>query len=207
MRLGIFGGSFDPVHMGHLLMAECCREHCRLDRVRFIPTAVSPHKVETHPAPAAARLEMLKLAVQGHAAFEVSDEEIRRGGVSFTVDTLRRTHAALPEGELFFLMGSDTLAEFDSWKSPAEICQLAQLVVVSRPGSPPPNFEVLAPLVTRRRIEEMQAYQVRMPQIDISSTEIRGRVATGRSIRFQVPRAVEKYIEAQRLYLGESCEV
>ncbi len=200
VRLGIFGGSFDPIHFGHLLMAECCREQCRLDRIRFIPVAVSPHKVDSDPAPPAARLDMLRLAADGHPSFEVSDEEIRRGGVSFTVDTLRRIKGDSPGNELFFLMGADTLAEFGTWKSPAEICQLATLVVVSRPGSPPPNFEALEPFVTTDRLGEMRECQVRMPQIDISSTEIRARVAASLSIRFQLPRAVEKYIESQRLY-------
>lgn len=200
LRLGIFGGSFDPVHYGHLLLAECCREQCLLDRVRFIPAAVSPHKIGAEPVSAADRVELLKLAIGGHEHFEVSTSEIDRGGVSYTVETMAKLREQDADRELFFMMGADSLFDFPNWKQPAEICELCTPVVVSRPGSPEPDFGVLKGIVSDQRVAEIAKHMVTMPQVDISSTEIRDRVSSGRSIRFQVPRAVEKYIETQGLY-------
>ena len=192
MRLGIYGGSFDPIHIGHLLLAECCREACQLDRVRFVPAAVSPHKADARPTSATHRWEMLRLSVGGYPPFEVSDWEIRRGGLSYTVDTLAAIREELPQAELFFLMGADTLADFPQWRAPETICRWATLVVVHRPGSPAPVTDALP--------AGRGCHVVTMPQIDISSSDIRDRVAQGRSIRFQVPGAVEALIGAQRLY-------
>lgn len=199
-RLGIFGGSFDPVHYGHLLLAECCREQCSLDVVRFIPAAISPHKVGSQPVSADDRVEMLQLAIGGHEHFEVSTSEIDRGGVSYTVDTLTAIKEEAPDRQLFFLMGADSLFDFPDWKSPERICELCTPVVVSRPGSPEPDFRVLSKIVDATRMAEIQQHAVQMPQIDISSTEIRERASTNRSIRFQLPRAAEKYIETKSLY-------
>jgi nicotinate-nucleotide adenylyltransferase len=200
MRLGIFGGTFDPVHLGHLLLAEYCREQCRLDAVWFMPAAEPPHKQQPDLTPAQQRIEMLELAIGGHEAFAVSKVEVDRGGVSFTVETLSELAAAEPARELFFLLGGDSLADLPRWREPARICELALPVVVARPGSPPPDYECLTGLVTPERLGEIRAHQVDMPQIGISSREIRRRVAAGQSIRYQTPRAVEKYIETARLY-------
>ncbi len=200
VRLGIFGGSFDPVHYGHLLLAECCREQCRLDQIRFIPAATSPLKRESQPVSAKARLEMLKLAIGGHPPFQVSDLEIERGGLSYTVDTLRSLQAEDTTRELYLLMGADAVAEFPKWKAPATICQLARLVVVSRAGSGEPDFDVLRNVVPNDELDQIRSRHVHMPQIAISSSEIRRRVCESRSIRFQLPRAVEKYIESHQLY-------
>ncbi|MEM7316925.1 MAG: nicotinate-nucleotide adenylyltransferase [Planctomycetota bacterium] len=201
MRLGIFGGSFDPIHYGHLILAECCREQHALDRVWFVPTAVSPHKIGAEPVSAAARCEMLKLAIGGHVPFDICKIEIERGGVSYTVDTLTAIKDEHPEAELFFLMGADSLADFGSWREPARICELAKVVVVSRPGSGDPDFDSLNGVVDAKVAEEIRSLHVQMPQIEISSSEIRARVAEGRTIRFQTARAVEKYIETNQLYL------
>lgn len=200
MRLGIFGGSFDPVHYGHLLAAEYCREQNRLDQVWFVPAAVSPHKRNRRPTTDKARVEMLKLAIAGHEAFHVSTIELERGGISFTVDTLAEIHRQQPDAELFFVMGADSLAEFELWRTPKRICELAIPLVVARPGSPPPDHKSLAKFVDAKRLELIRQCQVVMPQIEISSTDIRQRVSQGKSIRFQTPRAVEKYIQAQALY-------
>lgn len=200
MRLGILGGSFDPVHLGHLLLAEACREQCQLDQVWFMPAAVSPHKQEQAGTPGEQRLEMLKLAVAGYEPFLVSDLELRRGGVSYTVDTLEALKAQEPLRELFFLMGADSLADLPSWREPARICELAVPVVVRRAGAAEPNFSGLASLVSAARLGEIKKHQAQMPLIELSSREIRRRVAEGRSIRFQTPRAVEKYIETHGLY-------
>ena len=111
MRLGLYGGSFDPVHYGHLLLAECCREQCRLDAVWFVPAAVPPHKQDATLSPANQRIEMLQLAIGGHESLAVYRGEIERGGVSYTVDTLEQLHREEPQRELFFLMGADSLAD------------------------------------------------------------------------------------------------
>jgi nicotinate-nucleotide adenylyltransferase len=200
MRLGLFGGSFDPVHYGHLLLAECCREQARLDEVWFVPAAVPPHKQQKEPAPDAARVEMLELAIGGHEAFRVSRIEIERGGVSYTVDTLREVKRVRPGDELFFLMGGDSIRDLPTWKEPEAICQLALPLVVRRPNSPEPDFAALAKVVSSERIEAIRRQQVDMPQVDLSSREIRQRVAERKSIRYRTPRAVEKYIETHGLY-------
>jgi nicotinate-nucleotide adenylyltransferase len=206
MRLGIFGGTFDPVHYGHLLLAESCREQCRLDRVWFVPAAVPPHKQARTLAPAKARVEMLELATSGNEHFAISSLELERGGVSYTVETLRSIKVQQPNDELFFLMGADSLAEMVTWREPAAICTLAILVVVYRAGSPPPGFNVLQEIVAPDRLAEFRRHQVEMPIIDLSSTDLRERAAAGRSLRYRTPRGVEKYIEAQGLYRSPAME-
>ena len=200
MRLGIFGGTFDPVHYGHLLLAEYCREACRLDQVWFLPAASPPHKQQYEITAAQQRLEMLELAVGGNEFFAVSRLEIDRGGVSYTVETLTELKAADPARELFFLLGGDSLKDLPQWREPARICELALPVVVRRPGSAEPNYDGLRDLISSERLEQVRQHQVDMPQIDLSSREIRRRVAAGLSIRYQTPRAVEKYIETGGLY-------
>lgn len=206
MRLGILGGTFDPVHYGHLLLAESCREQLSLDAVWFLPAAVPPHKQQAVPTPGTNRIEMLHLAIGGHEAFRVCPYEIERGGVNYTVDTLAHLTAEEPQRELFFLMGGDSLRDLPGWREPQRICELAvpAVVVRSLPGGAESGDELdlspLGSLVSAERLELIRQHQVRMPRIDLSSTEIRGRVAANRSIRYQTPRAVEKYIQAQRLY-------
>jgi nicotinate-nucleotide adenylyltransferase len=199
MRLGVYGGSFDPVHYGHLLLAETCREECALDRVWFVPAAQPPHKVHRQLAPADDRVEMLKLATAGHEAFEVSRLELDRTGMSFTVDTLREIHQAHPDWELFFLLGSDSLADLPTWRQPERICELATPVVVTRPGHTSPDWAPLEKLLAAHGVS-FHRRQVEMPEVSFSSTDVRQRVAAGRSIRYRTPRAVEKYIETHGLY-------
>ena len=200
MRLGIFGGSFDPVHYGHLLLAESCREQCRLDEVWFVPAAAPPHKRSRELTAAQHRIEMLRLAVGGHAALQVSSLEIDRGGLSYTVDTLIEIQQHYPGAELFLLMGADSLVDLPSWRQPDTICRMSVPVAVRRAGSPVPSLDALASLVDRERMSLIRQHQVEMPLVGFSSSEIRQRVNEGLSIRFQTPRAVEKYIETQRLY-------
>lgn len=200
MRIGVFGGSFDPVHYGHLLLAELCREACELDLVRLVPAAVSPHKLGKDLAPPAARLEMLQLAVSGHPAMEVWDAELTRGGISYTVDTLTELHAERPADELFMLLGADSLQDLPTWRDPEKICELACLVVVSRPGCEPIDFSVLEKVADLERLQLFQQHLVRMPLIELSSSAMRARLSAGKSIRYQTPRAVEAYIEAAQLY-------
>ncbi len=206
MRLGILGGTFDPVHFGHLLLAESCRERLELEAVWFLPAALPPHKRHREPTPAMTRVEMLELALGGHATFSVCRYEADRGGVNYTVDTLAALKQQEPSREMFFLMGADSLCDLPTWKEPGQICQLATLVVVERSlagGSLQGDECDLAPLagvLSTEQLDAVRAHRVGMPRIDLSSSDIRRRVAEGRSIRYRTPRSVEKYIETHGLF-------
>lgn len=200
MRIGIFGGSFDPVHYGHLILAEICRECCQLDEVRLVPAAIPPHKQGDDRAPNEQRLDMLNLAIGGNPAVVAWDAELQRGGVSYTVDTLQALRDERPDDELFFLMGADSLFDVPNWRKPEKICELATLAVVNRPGSKPVDFQILSGVTSAARIQTFEQNQLEMPLVDISSSDIRARVAGGRTIRYQTPRAVEQYIATAGLY-------
>jgi nicotinate-nucleotide adenylyltransferase len=204
MRIGVFGGSFDPVHLGHLIAAECCREQARLDRVIFMPAAVPPHKQDRRLTPADDRVQMLRLAVGGHEAFTISTREIDRGGVSFTVDTLAQLRETHPAEELFLLLGPDAIVEFPTWREPARILQLAQPLVMVREVLDDTNTFAsdaqLAGLMGREQLAAVLAAAVRLPAIGIRASDLRTAVAAGRSIRFRTPRAVEAFITAHGLY-------
>ncbi|MFO0883897.1 MAG: nicotinate-nucleotide adenylyltransferase [Pirellulales bacterium] len=202
MRVGIFGGSFDPVHLAHLLLAESCLEGAQLDQVLFMPCATQPHKPDRVLADAKHRQAMLELAIGGHPQFAISTLELDRGGVSFTVETLRALTVARPDDTFYFLMGGDSLADFPKWREPEEICRLAIPLVVRRTGSPEPAWDSFAPWVTAQRLAEIQKLQISMPIIELSSTEIRQRVRDKRTIRYRLPRSVEMYIRQQQLYAG-----
>lgn len=198
MRLGIFGGTFDPVHYGHLLVAEQCREQCRLDAVWFIPAGLPPHKMAQTIAGGKARAEMLDLAIAGHDRFRVDRRELERTDPCYTVETLAALASEDPSRELFFVLGADSLADFPTWREPARIVELARLAVVNRGGSAPADLsglrQALGPAV------ESRIDFVTIPGIDVSSTDIRQRVREGLSIRFMTPRAVECYLQTHRLY-------
>jgi len=195
MRLGLFGGTFDPIHLGHLILAEQCRESCGLDRVWFVVAGEPPHKPGGRTA-VAHRLEMAGLAVAGHSAFAVSEIETKRPGPHYSVETLESVRQDSPGEELFFLIGADSLADLVTWREPARIAQLATIVVVNRPGIEevdPAGLPDFGPGSHR-------LLSVTVPPIGIASTDLRRRLAEGRSIRYQVPRGVEAYIEAHGLY-------
>lgn len=198
MRLGIFGGTFDPIHFGHLLLAERCREECRLDEVAFLPAGVPPHKQGQVLTPGVARSEMLELAIPGQPRFRVDRRELSKVTPSFTVETLREFHREQPQAELVFLMGADSLADFSQWREPKEILDLAEVAVVGRLGSPTADLAYYRQLWGDRRVAQIS--QVQIPHIEFSSREIRARVAERKSIRFMTPRAVECYIEDRGLY-------
>jgi nicotinate-nucleotide adenylyltransferase len=200
MRLGIFGGTFDPVHYGHLLLAEQCREQCRLDEVRFIPVGVPPHKLAQTIASGTARAEMLELAVAGHERFSVDRRELKKPAACFTVETLAELHAEDPARELFFLMGADSLRDFRTWREPGRILELATLAVVNRGDEPALDLAPLRQQFGTAASDRVQI--VTIPGVDLASTDIRRRVAAGRSIRYMTPRAVECYIETHKLYAG-----
>jgi nicotinate-nucleotide adenylyltransferase len=149
---------------------------------------------------------MLELALAGHEQLRASALEIDRGGVSFTVDTLAAVCQQRPDAELFLLMGADSLRDLPTWREPARICQLALPVVVHRGGAPRPDFSVLSPLVAPARLAMIEAAQVEMPLIELSSTDLRRRAATGKSLRYRTPRAVEMYIQTHKLYAGDAKE-
>ncbi len=199
-RIGILGGSFDPVHYGHLLLAECGLEQCALDAVWFIPADISPFKEDGSQATNTQRLDMLTLAIAGHPAFSIEQLEWDRGGVSYTFETLETLAQQYPENDFYLLMGADSLADFPQWKNPERICELATLAIVSRPGSPAPDFSKLRSLAGPEYVERVEAAQIIMPAMDLSSSEIRQRVASAQSIRFRLPRGVEQYIHSQQLY-------
>jgi len=198
MRLGLFGGTFDPVHFGHLLLAEQCREQCELDEVRFLPSGLPPHKRGEKIADGRRRTEMLELAIAGHAAFSVDDRELQREGTTYTVDTLTELTEEHPDWELFFLIGGDSLLDLPNWRQPQRILELAMVVAVNRGNRPLPEL----PSVIREFGEAAAAriQHVQMPGVDLSATDIRRRASAGKSIRFMTPRAVEVYIQQHELY-------
>jgi nicotinate-nucleotide adenylyltransferase len=204
MRIGVYGGSFDPVHLGHLLLAECCREQAGLDRVLFVPAATQPHKQDRRLADPQHRIDMLRLATGGHPAFDVATLEIDRGGVSYTVDTLASLRAAHPDDELCLLLGPDALAGLPTWREPRRIAELATLVAVERETlddlSAAAAAAGLSDLLGAERLATLLDRRVRMPAIGIRASDLRAAVAAGRSIRYRTPRAVEAFIATHGLY-------
>jgi nicotinate-nucleotide adenylyltransferase len=200
MRLGIFGGSFDPIHRGHLLLAHCCLEQAALDQVWLLPTAHQPLKPSGPQASNADRLAMLKLAVAAQGPLQIQTTELDRGGVSYSVETLELLHTQHPEAELFFLMGADALADLPAWHRPHDFCQLATPLVVHRAGTPAPNFDLLRPLVSEQRLAQIRAAQVDMPPTLVSSSGIRALVASDGPWQQYVPPSVADYIQQHQLY-------
>jgi len=204
MRYGIYGGSFDPIHWGHLLLAETCLRKANLDRVIFVPSGCSPHRAKANQTPGPLRAEMIELAVAGCDEFSVSRFEIEREQTSYTVETVRHFRNALPpDAELFLLVGADMYNDLPHWFEAAEILRNVIPVGVWRPGGPPPHAEVFQDGVTPERLELFRRHIVPMPLIEISSTLIRRAVADGESVRFLLPHPVEALIRSHRLYQGE----
>lgn len=199
-RIGLYGGTFDPIHLGHLLIAEQVREQMRLDEIRFIPAATAPHKQSGQSADAKHRLEMVRLAIGGNPHFVCDDREVRRGGTSYTVDTLSELVSEEPNSDFVFIIGKDSLDELDTWREPDRICQLAFVAVVGRGGQSPPDMNLLKVYLPEDQQADLASHLVDMPQIEISSTDIRGRIAKSLSTRYQLHPAVEAYIRSQDLY-------
>lgn len=200
MRLGVFGGSFDPVHLGHLILVEMCCDALRLDHVLFMVANRSPLKADKKPADNADRLAMVSLAIAGNSSFRLDPRETKRDGVSYTVDTIRELRNEQPNAELFFLMGADSLVDIAKWRQPEQLFEMAMPAVISRGGVGAPNWESLRPFMSEARFDAAQNCVVPSPQVEISSADIRQRIAEGRSIRYLVPAAVEAYLREHRLY-------
>jgi len=185
-NIGLFGGSFDPIHHGHLILAREALESLGLDRVIFIPNGISPHKLTRPPAPAGLRCQMVEAAVHDEAGFDWDDCEIRRAGPSFAIDTVREMAARYPGAELHYFIGEDNLAGLHTWKGIAELRTLVRFVIMSRGlGAPDQGF----PVISR--------------PVDVSSTEIRNRIARGLSVRYLLPEAACQIISQHRLYRNE----
>jgi nicotinate-nucleotide adenylyltransferase len=191
MKIGLFGGSFDPVHFGHLLVAQAAREELGLARVFFILAAQSPFKPDSQPAPAAERLRLLRLALAGDAAAEVDDQEIRRGGVSYTIETVRQYRKNFSGAELFYLVGADQLAQLPQWRDAQELARLVEFVVIPRPG------ETAPPLAAPFRSRVLRGFP-----LGVSSSEIRARCRAGLAIAHLTPAAVAEAVKNNRLYLS-----
>lgn len=189
LRLGLFGGTFDPPHIGHLIVAQDVVEALGLDRLLFVPAGLPPHKADTVVSPAPLRLEMVRSIIVDNETFGVSEVELGRGGPSYTVDTLRHYRDLHPTAEIFFLIGADQAAALDTWQEPDRVAALATLVVMARDGASVPVGGFASVPVTR---------------VDVSATEVRQRVLDGRSIRYLVPESVRKIIDRNRLYRTES---
>jgi nicotinate-nucleotide adenylyltransferase len=190
MNLGLFGGSFDPIHLGHLLVAQAAREELGLDRLFFIPVAQSPFKPENKPTPANERLRLLRLALAGKADCEVDEQEIKRGGVSYTIDTVRDYVRRFPQSRLFYLVGADNVAQLPKWREAAELARLVEFVAIPRPGQDPTPFP--APF----RGRTLTGFP-----LGVSSSQIRGRVKSGLPVDHLVPGLVAEAIRNNQLYL------
>lgn len=196
MRLGIMGGTFDPIHLGHLHIAGAAMREAGLDRVLFLPDGDPPHK--TPGASRADRLEMVRLALQGHPEYQASDMELNRPGRTYTVDTLLELRREEPDRELYYIIGSDTLYQFPTWKTAGRVAELCRMAVVPRPGNPLEDIRA----EQRRLFMEFGLLSVLLSEAgpDVSSSRVRGMVRAGEDIRALVPAGVASYIRDKGLY-------
>ncbi len=203
MRLGIFGGTFDPVHFGHLALAEECLAAANLDELWLVPAASPPHKGGKKLSRFDQRKEMLELAIAGNEKFKVEPMEADRPGPSFTIDTLEEIHKRKPNDELFLIIGGDSALEFSTWKDPAKIVSLATIIVRIRPGfSMPTEQEFISQLGKELGVVPKVIFVAGPPFLDVSSSLLKERVSNNKSIRYLLPRAVEVYIQQKKLYLS-----
>jgi nicotinate-nucleotide adenylyltransferase len=200
-RIGLIGGSFDPVHFGHLLAAEGAAERLGLEKVIFIPAKQPPHKPYRHLASFQHRYAMVKIAVRGNPKFDVSDVEMRRGGKSYSIDTIHRLRAEYGmDSKLFFIVGADMIPDLPTWKDIKKLVQLCSFAVAVRPGYDVRALEKLAVRMGSDFVRETKRHIIQIPPNGISATEIRRRLRLGKSIRYMMPEEVERYIRRNRLY-------
>ena len=203
-RIGLFGGSFNPVHLAHLVLAEHAREECSLDKVLFVPARVPPHKPTLRLAPGGDRLEMLKLAAAGNPHFEVSAIEINREGPSYTLLTVRELKRTLgADGRLCLIVGADSVRDMPHWWRAEELIREVEIIGLQRPPIQSGELDGLDKELSAQAAGKLKASMIKTPLLDISSTDIRRRVREGRSIRYLVPEAVREYILSHGLYRRE----
>jgi nicotinate-nucleotide adenylyltransferase len=195
MRLGVMGGTFDPIHFGHLFLAEAARVQFELERVLFIPNGTPPHKKEYNLTPAQHRFEMTRIATATNRFFECNDTEMHRTGPSYAVDTLTSLKCAWPDAELFYITGVDAVAEILTWRDHAKVMHQTRFIAASRPGF---DSNVLATRLPGPYLERI--LHISTVGVDISSTEIRGRLVSALPVRYLVPDEVLEYIRLHRLY-------
>jgi nicotinate-nucleotide adenylyltransferase len=198
-RIGVFGGSFDPVHIGHLTIAQDAVEQLELNRLIFVPAAVPPHKQEKTLVEGRHRFEMLQLATEANLSFEVSDMELQRGGVSYTFDTMTQVQFEHPGAGLFFIVGLDSLVELHLWRNVDKLLELCTIVPFARGGEDPAQVAEQIKLSEPWKTSLLERL-IRIHEIEISASEIRMRLAEGLSIRYLVPPEVEMYIAEHHLY-------
>lgn len=187
MKIGILGGTFNPIHVGHLILAEEVREQLLLDKIVFVPAYLPPHKDNRDIAPASERLAMVKSAIKGNPYFSVSDAEIKRDGRSYTIDTVREFKQSYPRDELYFIIGSDLLNYLQDWKDLNDIIKMVKFIAATRPGYP---------------LEKIPGHISTVPirAVDISGFEIRKAIKEGNSFRYLVPESVYRYLVKRKLY-------
>ena len=199
--VALFGGTFDPIHHGHLIAARAVAELLEYERVVFIPAPNPPHKIGHDLADAAHRLEMVRRAIEGESCFEVSDIELCRPGPSFTILTVQAYRQEVgPDVPLAWIVGGDSLAELHTWFRVDELVRLCRIVTAVRPGYETPDLSRLCRGLNREQIEQLTRDVLTTPRVDIASTDIRRRIREGRSIRFLLPEKVRDYIEQHALY-------
>jgi len=204
-RIGILGGTFNPVHLGHLIIAQMVAKKYRFNQVLFIPCYLPPHKYKQPRGliQAKHRLQMLRRAIADNPLFKVSDIEIKRGGKSYSIDTIRSLQSGYPEGcKFYFIIGADTLRELSTWHAVNELVRLAYFVTVARPGKQEvkPDWSNIAAVFGEGVARVLRRYYSDRPLIGISSKEIREKIKRGESVKYLVPPSVEQYIIKHRLY-------
>lgn len=204
MRIGIFGGTFNPIHTGHLIVAQDALEALKLDRVLFVPCAEPPHKKLHKLASAEHRLRMIKAAIKQDKRFAVSDIELKRGGRSYTIDTVRALCKQQPAVKWYFIIGSDSFIELHAWRDIETLARLCLFAVVARPGFDANKLVACQAGLDAATFKRASSHFVHTHLMDISSTEIRARVRSGQSISYFVPRAVATYIRKHSLYNNEN---
>ncbi len=225
MRIGLLGGTFNPIHNGHLYVAEAVRKNLDLDRILFIPSGNPPHKKEEEIPPARHRLEMVRSALSGHSGFELSDIEVKRPGKSYSVETLSELKRLYPEDRLFFIIGTDAFYDLPAWKEPERLLSLSDFVVVARPGHPFSQLPDLGPLreVNLTPIPELDRRKegivtiplrsgtlihfITIPPSPISASEIRKRLQVGGDTKNLLPEPVASYIIKNKLYGASSAGI
>lgn len=198
-KIGLFGGSFNPIHTGHLLLAESARDQFELDTVLFIPTGNNPFKVSLDDISREHRLKMVELAIKGNPHFEVMTHEIDQTGITYTIDTIEEIKKIYPDSDFYFITGADLMFEITLWKGAPELLKSVKFITTFRPGYSHEKLD--------NRIEELQEiyeasiFKLYASEMDIASSDIRSRIKNGYSIKYLLPRAVEEYIHQEKLYL------